>query len=268
MPSWRMWFYSGLLGLMIPGAWADNGLDQALAETPFMLATDPDGIVNVRSSEHPAKVIGRIMTPQVVASYGENHNHGMYHDIQYASKSQPAHFQRFAALNPPGGLIHHSRLQPLNQLPQFTRVKAKPNQHATQLFQHGNDWIKLEYARFDPSQHRLGHPINGDGIFTHIDGSFAWGFDGISTEEWQRMQHDPDHISNIITAITLHHQGKISTFPAAAIENLFNFHASGAAIGNDGRWYLYGGGGDGAGSYYSVWHIHQGRLISQFIWFY
>ena len=71
-----------------------------------------------------------------------------------------------------------------------------------------------------------------------------------------------------IKAITVHHRGQSLPFPPAAIGQMLNFNIQGAAIGDENTWYLYGRGGDGAGAYYSVWTLQQGRPTSQFIWQY
>ena len=98
----RTYWYAGLfLSLLLPAAHAD---------TPFMLLNDADGFVNLRDVHRPDKIIARLHTPQVVASYGEDYPDRMqYHQISYSATKAPAHFRRYAPLNPPGGCALHQR---------------------------------------------------------------------------------------------------------------------------------------------------------------
>ena len=248
----RTYWYAGLfLSLLLPAAHAD---------TPFMLLNDADGFVNLRDVHRPDKIIARLHTPQVVASYGEDYPDRMqYHQISYSTAKAPAHFRRYAPLNPPGGLIHASRLKALDELPQF---EAGAQSSRQQIFRHGSHRIEIDYEPL--TRHRFDGLKNG--FYHTLEGRPFFGFDGgISVAQLNNLSVNP---IRQIKAITVHHRGQSLPFPPAAIGQMLNFNIQGAAIGDENTWYLYGRGGDGAGAYYSVWTLHQGRPASQFIWQY
>ncbi len=54
---------------------------------------DADGFVDSGDARQPAKIIARLHTPQVVASYGEDYPDRMqYPQISYSTAKAPAHF--------------------------------------------------------------------------------------------------------------------------------------------------------------------------------
>lgn len=246
----RYWFV--LLNLCLPTAYAD---------TPFMLLKDTDGVVNVRDARNPITVIARLRTPQVVASYGAEYpEHKQYHLINYRAKQDVSAFHRYAALNPPAGLVHNSRLQALDSLPQFEAVQ----QNGQQTFRHGNSRIEIRYEPLNPERHRLGSLKNG--AYHTLDGQPFFGFEGsISVAQRQRLADDP---IRLIQSISVQHQGRTLHFPPAAVKQMLGFRVQGVAVGDEDTWYLYGSGGDGAGAYHSVWTLKQGRPTNQFIWSY
>lgn len=137
-----------------------------------MLLNDAEGFVNLRDERQPSKIIARLHTPQVVASYGEDYpDHMQYHQISYSAAKAPPHFRRYAPLNPPGGLIHASRLQALDELPQF-EVGAQSSRQ--QVFRHGSHRIEIAYEPL--ARHRFDGLKNG--FYHTLEGRPFFGFDG------------------------------------------------------------------------------------------
>ena len=82
-------------------------LTAAHADTPFMLLNDAEGFVNLRDERQPSKIIARLHTPQVVASYGEDYpDHMQYHQISYSATKAPA--------PPPDASNRHARCVPIS----------------------------------------------------------------------------------------------------------------------------------------------------------
>jgi hypothetical protein len=227
-------------------------------DTRFAIINDSDGFTNVRLGKSK-QIVDRIKSNQVFAVKSIVDDDGWqnwfwikYPDLKKGNKPLENFSQKSKE-----GMIHKSRIQYLNKLPQFETEVLSGN---TILFSKNNIKIEVTIGKFDALEHKISK--DKQGLITKIDKAEYWGIDGRMNATTTEIKKIKIHVGNVETA-----------FPENSFKNILmptiDKSAFGVAESNANTLFLYMSNGNGTASYDVVWTIKNGKIVSRFVyrWF-
>lgn len=227
----------------------------SLAQSVFFVINDSDGYTNLRDENK--KIVGKITDDDVFSSTAfddiENPSQLQYipiitiwelsddfHRYGYNENGEEKEFWEEVT-------IHKSKIKSLSDLPQLKHMLAGQNKI---IFYDENITIEILTNRVIDNNRDC--TVNEYDTPTNIDAYPVHGTD------WKLTEKDSE-----IQAISYNIDGTSYNFEEEHIRGFLNIDPVDnlqVAVGKNNTYYLYGMGGDGAGGYYALWVIRNGKV--------
>lgn len=205
----------------------------------FGVIRDKDGFCNVRNkSKKSNKIIDKLNNEHIVFCFDKEDN---WSNIDYEKNGQVNQ-----------GQVYHDRIILMSQLNKFVSKRQNENKTTLKLdsFQ-----IDIEITKFEKSKHKLSFHKDYKEALDKIDGKQFWGTDGgIPKVEYKR-------ISVKIGTITI-------DLPQSSFQDLYEvsiWHSKAFFDKSTNSIYIQASNSDGAGSYYTIWRIKDGKYDKRYI---